>query len=402
MSFGGNKKSKDELGSSKGWRLDFSTSLSQSVSPSSSSLQSQQEPRLSRASEDIPAEIHNNNTGNTPSTVPAERMSIPSSSPSLSAAAPPSAPAASSAEYDMWGSTDSYFSSFQGTQQSSPSSAMPPPPPVQTVPVNWGTPISRPVTGQSSQPFDTFVSSVQTQFNPPVHSIPGSCATSVTTFQSSYDGASHHVMPPPPPQPTAQQPPTPPVYLPTRPLLPFKTVEVPKSALHALYGKEPRRKSIAASDFVTWHDGGPPHALQWTSCFVCPLTGELFLTRPYGANREYNEENGMIWYKKKTSAEHGAAATAYDCLTYRDFLSINPTVPPFKLLLADGELAYGIDRARTSLPVGTPSQVQTKVEELRAAVVANQNRNSIPSPDAEAAWNTRPGDTAMPDYFQNL
>jgi hypothetical protein len=375
MSFGGNKKSKDELGSSKGWKIDFSATI-QSTSSSQSSQPEPPVTRLSTTAEDILAETR-----------------IPSS-PENAASVPAPPPG-----FTLWENPDLYAESLQDTQQQQQSAAsMPPPPPFQTVPVpqaqaaaSWGTALARPVTGQSSsQAFDSFLSSLSSQFNPPVHSVPASCATSVTPFQSSYDGASHVMHPPPP------QPPTQPVYLPTRPLLPYKTVEVPKAALHALYGKEPRRRTIAATDFVTWHDGGPPHALQWTSCFVCPLTGELFFTRPFGANLEFRDEQGLIWYKKKTSAEHGAAACAYDCLTYRDFRSINPAVPPFKLLLAEGEVAY--EEARTSLPPGVPSHVQTKVEELRAAAANRRN-----SPSVEAAWNTRPGDSDMPDYyFQNI
>ncbi|GAX20382.1 hypothetical protein FisN_9Hh095 [Fistulifera solaris] len=369
MSFGGNKKSKDMLGSSKGWKIDFSAktqsqSTSSSQSPSQSSQAEPPATRLSTAAEDIPEETR-----------------IPSSHATSVPAPPPG--------FTLWENPDSYVETIQETQQQQ-SASMPPPPPVQTVPVcppaSWGTPVARPiVTGQSSsQAFETFLSSLSSQCTPPVHSVPESCATTVSTgFQSAYDGASR-VMPPPPPQ-------QPPVFLlPTRPLPPQKTVEVPKAALHALYGKEPRRRTIAATDFVTSHDGGPPHALQWTSCFVCPLTGDLFLTRPFGANLDFLEKEGLIWYKKKVSAEHGAAACAYDCLTYRDFQSINPAVPPFRLLLAEGEMA----QARTSLPVSVPSHVQMRVEELQAAAV---HRRTPPS--SEAAWNTRPGDSDLPDYY---
>ncbi|GAX26828.1 hypothetical protein FisN_9Lh095 [Fistulifera solaris] len=380
MSFGGNKKSKDELGSSKGWKIDFSATIqTQSTSSSQSSQPEPPATRLSTAAEDIPAETR-----------------IPSS-PENSASVPAPPPG-----FTLWENPDLYLESLQDTpkqQQSAAASMPPPPPPVQTVAVrpaqaaaSWGTALAHSVTGQSSsnEAFDSFLSSLSSQFNPPVHSVPASCATSVTTFQSSYEGASR-VMPPPPPP----QPPTQPVYLPTRPLFPYKTVEVPKAALHALYGKEPRRRTIAATDFVTWHDGGPPHALQWTSCFVCPLTGELFLTRPFGANLDFSDQQGLIWYKKKTSAEHGAAACAYDCLTYRDFRSINPAVPPFKLLLAEGEVAY--EQARMSLPVSVPSHVQTTVEELRAAAA---HRRTAPS--GEAAWNAHPGDSDLPNYFHNI
>lgn len=380
MSFGGNKKSKNELGSSKGWSLDFSAAPSQSAPATSS-----------------PSNNNNNNNSHEPQDTHASSAT----ESGLEETGKSSLPAEDSLPENslgttLWGTPISYMQSSY-TQQSSlplPQTA----PPVPT----WGIPICS--HAQSSQA--SFISSsTQTQSAPsppPVHSVPMSCATSVTSWQSSYDGGPSIMPPPPPPQrPTQsspQPPPPPPVHLPTRPLFPYKTVEVPKSALHALYGKEPRRRPIAASDFVTWHDGGPPHALQWSSCFICPLTAELFLTRPYEANRDCKEENGLIWYKKKTSAEHGAAACAYDCLTYRDFLSINPTVPPFKLLLAEGELAYGVEQAKTSLPSGAPSRVREEVEEQRAVVLAKRPD----APGAEDAWRARPGDSMPPEYFRNL
>lgn len=46
------------------------------------------------------------------------------------------------------------------------------------------------------------------------------------------------------------------------PLYPHMTSTVPKSALHALYGRAPRRCSLAADLYHTWHDSGPPHTLM--------------------------------------------------------------------------------------------------------------------------------------------
>ena len=87
-----------------------------------------------------------------------------------------------------------------------------------------------------------------------------------------------------------------------------------------------------------------PHQLKFTSVFVCPLSGELFFSGEYGDSKHYTvkEEQGakVVWYgesihpfrklhhdvsfsfshvgtAKKTLAEHGAAARAYDCHSHR-------------------------------------------------------------------------------------
>lgn len=104
----------------------------------------------------------------------------------------------------------------------------------------------------------------------------------------------------------------------------------PKSALHIVYGKAPRRKVISGDHFHTFHDGGPAHLLRWTCIFVCPISGELFLAVPYHSGGSsvvdtYPSETNnyqplwcKYWFTKKLHAEHGAAASAHDCLVYRD------------------------------------------------------------------------------------
>ena len=82
----------------------------------------------------------------------------------------------------------------------------------------------------------------------------------------------------------------------------------PKAQLHALYRQY--RLSIIAADYHTSYVG-PVHAPRWTSTFTCPKTGLEFLTRPYGANRECVEIDNLIWYTRKSWAEHGAAANAF-------------------------------------------------------------------------------------------
>lgn len=109
---------------------------------------------------------------------------------------------------------------------------------------------------------------------------------------------------------TAAPPPAPPLVQPA---------VVAKAELHRLYGKPPRRKVITSEYFHTWHDENPSHIRKWTALFVCPISAELFFAGRYGP--EGTRENELVWFVKKATAEHAAAARAYDCFVYRDRIS---------------------------------------------------------------------------------
>jgi hypothetical protein len=89
----------------------------------------------------------------------------------------------------------------------------------------------------------------------------------------------------------------------------------PKSELYTLYGTNPYHKVLRAADYITWTDNGPPHNMRFTSVFVCPVTGETF--RSGGWGQSYEWKDGFCWFTSKKLAEHGAAARAYDCLSFR-------------------------------------------------------------------------------------
>lgn len=217
----------------------------------------------------------------------------------------------------------------------------------------------------------------------------------------------------PQPSPTARPaPPPPPPPAPPRPLYPHKTTDVPKAALHALYGKPPRRKVLEASDYITWNNQGPSHDLQWSSLFICPITAEVFLTRPFrGAGTSTNspvERDGCIWYKKKSTAEHGAAATAYDCFMYRQMMESHPDTcgGPFTVTLADSERPYLMEHAITdNLPPGIPSDIRDLVQQKRSDILnphlvgeMMEDRNvttgshTMEMNPNEMAWSKHPGD----------
>jgi hypothetical protein len=74
------------------------------------------------------------------------------------------------------------------------------------------------------------------------------------------------------------------------------------------------------------HDDGPPHALKWTSIFLCPSTGEVFPSGRYGDVPTYvvraapdpASSFAVVWFGKKTLAEHAAACRALDCIRFRE------------------------------------------------------------------------------------
>ena len=162
------------------------------------------------------------------------------------------------------------------------------------------------------------------------------------------------------------------------PLLPYKTYGVPMNALGCYYSQYYHTSHLKMSDYYfTWNDENPKsHSLLWTSIFICPLSGELFISGKWPGNdavlkdatplpmktgqlnaaddEEDNaleppddsslqittdlnksvndktdesievlppsmipDERQVRWMKKKKIAEHGAAAWAYDCFQHR-------------------------------------------------------------------------------------
>jgi hypothetical protein len=137
---------------------------------------------------------------------------------------------------------------------------------------------------------------------------------------------------------------------------------VPKGELHSLYGKHPRRKIISASNYITFHDAGEAHMLKWSSVFICPITGELFLSGRY-AGASATVKNHVVWFVKKTQAEHAAAAWAFDCLSDRD----QGDAASKRL---SQETPYNEKEAKYGLPGGSVSSdvmqnIRRKQEEIR-------------------------------------
>ena len=113
-------------------------------------------------------------------------------------------------------------------------------------------------------------------------------STSTNTTLSSTSRTSHH-----PENPFAGQP-----------WLPVKTMGVPKAALNDWYMQKPRSWQCSNDQYITWSDGGMPHQMKFTCAFVCPLSGEVFLSGEYGNAKHYTVQHDavhgikMVWYSE--------------------------------------------------------------------------------------------------------
>lgn len=166
------------------------------------------------------------------------------------------------------------------------------------------------------------------------------------------------------------------------PNLPYKTSGEPINALGCYYSRYYHVSHLKMAEYYfTWNDKNPKsHLLLWTAIFICPLSGELFMSGKWPGNdavlkdattspietgllkQDHDDNNNTTlalddlplpiitdcttevdgkstvpqndsilvtppskhpnilqvrWMKKKKIAEHGAAAWAYDCFQHR-------------------------------------------------------------------------------------
>lgn len=94
----------------------------------------------------------------------------------------------------------------------------------------------------------------------------------------------------------------------------------PRSILNERYQKKYNR-SFTKKDFVSIRDASEgDHIPRFTSTFVCPETGECFLSGElfsHDSGSYVLRQNGMNWYMKKSTAEFAAAGRAEDCFRFR-------------------------------------------------------------------------------------
>ena len=76
--------------------------------------------------------------------------------------------------------------------------------------------------------------------------------------------------------------------------------------VNAFYGQTYKR-SVSKDCYITFNNGGAPHAALFSCTFVCPVTSALFPSCRYGPVDEV-DGNGVVWFKQKKQAQQAAAA----------------------------------------------------------------------------------------------
>lgn len=185
------------------------------------------------------------------------------------------------------------------------------------------------------------------------------------------------------------------------PAKPFMVADVPMTAINAMYGKERHIQVDATNCYFTWElPGRPPQDRRFTSVFICPESGELFLS---GRWKTYGEiiataAGGvdLVWFTTKKNAQHGAAARAWDCRAYRNHQQQKQEQ------MANGmeteELSY-LTAARIgnetphvepmwNLPDFVPKFVHDEVRQRQSKL--HDNRSMLMVYEEEVAWRHRP------------
>jgi hypothetical protein len=127
----------------------------------------------------------------------------------------------------------------------------------------------------------------------------------------------------------------------------YPTKGDPKSALLTYLAQQHRSAPL----FFTWNDRGPPHLLQWTS--VVFVEAHAYASGRFGTTKCSVDDNTVVWYSKKSLAEHGASARAFDCLLYQDM----PDQPKPFLGLEDASQLGG-----QALPENMPDNLRKAAE----------------------------------------
>lgn len=98
--------------------------------------------------------------------------------------------------------------------------------------------------------------------------------------------------------------------------------ENPKSALKEYYDKSDPRIILTKGSFVSITDTAAGHHVPlFSSIFVCPMTGEIFLSgrllNPKYGGDQVIVRNNLAWYKTKANSHFAAAGRALDCFNMR-------------------------------------------------------------------------------------
>lgn len=152
----------------------------------------------------------------------------------------------------------------------------------------------------------------------------------------------------------------------------------PRMKLNERYQQQ-YQMSLQNSNFVSWADtSSGDHAPQWTSIFVCPLTGEAFSSGELlnvthkGSKHVLDVNTATNWYGGKKNAECAAAAVAEDCFRFRLAGGADGSVTMHRFCR---EYPYGGAEGKSkALPTTIPSDDRDKVQGLQARARRNPYR----------------------------
>mmetsp|Transcript_9740 Transcript_9740/g.17160 ORF Transcript_9740/g.17160 Transcript_9740/m.17160 type:complete len:284 (+) Transcript_9740:2314-3165(+) len=93
----------------------------------------------------------------------------------------------------------------------------------------------------------------------------------------------------------------------------------PKTALKEFYDQCEPRVTLRKTDYECWMDvSDGHHNPSFTCILICPRSGELFLSGYLLDGSEFDEKNGLLWYKSKDKSQFAASARALDCFHFRN------------------------------------------------------------------------------------
>jgi hypothetical protein len=151
------------------------------------------------------------------------------------------------------------------------------------------------------------------------------------------------------------------------PDIPIKASGNPREALNERYQKD--HISIQnVKNIVQFSDkSGGDHAPKWSAIFVCPKTGEVFLSGELLDDRLKGDKHrrdgeGINWYGKAKEAIHAAAGRAEDCFRFRD--GSQPETGGRFQFCKENPYNFELARAASTFPPCIPRDVVARVQSI--------------------------------------
>lgn len=153
----------------------------------------------------------------------------------------------------------------------------------------------------------------------------------------------------------------------------------PKTILNERYQKEQILiHSQNMSSFYPFSDNrNGDHDAKWSAIFVCPKTGETFLSGELlddsrRGTKHQRDVDGINWYGTSKQASCAVAGRAEDCFRFRE----RPRQEAGNRCQFCQETPYLVDQATASLPLIIPRDIRDKVQIRRDHIVMRMRPES--------------------------